>query len=420
MHKSRRQVRSIHFAEIALAVICSAYSPFAATQQDLPSVSTPSSLTLHLDDELLAKFPGDIDGLFHEWIFPHLRTNEGSDRWGIATEDNGVTVAKEVGGGMKRFCSANHGKFLSSRQNWGWTFTCNDQANDLIGELSLQVFKTRNIVRVRLSSPKQKILTEQLSEQRKLETTEQLRLNGPSGWITLDGNRTPFLRIGTLDERYVVFVTSSNGNLVPLEEVRRLKFNGEETTIEFKSGGKETVNSGRLYRPRSSDFGFYYEAFSGSGLGAFPIVLISDDGTPYMRAIDNWRRIESIELDESYVPIVAKRGEIPRPILEEGMAKLRPIIEERKRIELVQKKELERRKKLEDQRLSTFRKGLKIGDDTFCGPVIEVRGPMVKIAINAQLQGFGSEAWLKVGQIYPSAYGCNNTNGRLLPLSSIS
>ena len=101
----------------------------------------------------------------------------------------------------------------------------------------------------------------------------------------MDGNRTPFLRIGTLDERYVVFVTSSNGNLVPLEEVRRLKFNGEETTIEFKSGGKETVNSGRLYRPRSSDFGFYYEAFSGSGLGAFPIVLISDDGTPYMLSL---------------------------------------------------------------------------------------------------------------------------------------
>lgn len=71
----------------------------------------------------------------------------------------------------------------------------------------------------------------------------------------------------------------------------------------------------------------------------------------------------------------------------------------------------------EGQRLAAWRRTLKVGDDTFCGPVIEVKSPMVKIAVRPQLQGFGNEAWLKAVEIFPDAYGCSNRNGRLFPNS---
>lgn len=67
--------------------------------------------------------------------------------------------------------------------------------------------------------------------------------------------------------------------------------------------------------------------------------------------------------------------------------------------------------------LSKWRgKKFNIGDETFCGPVIEIRNPMLKIAINAQLQGFGNEAWIKINDSFPAEYGCKNENGRLTPI----
>lgn len=68
------------------------------------------------------------------------------------------------------------------------------------------------------------------------------------------------------------------------------------------------------------------------------------------------------------------------------------------------------------EQLISWRKTLKVGDDTHCGPIIEVRGPMIKIAVSAVLQGYAPEVWLKAEQVYPGEYGCSNTNGRLSTL----
>lgn len=64
-----------------------------------------------------------------------------------------------------------------------------------------------------------------------------------------------------------------------------------------------------------------------------------------------------------------------------------------------------------------FRKKIVIGSDTHCGPVINVRGPMVQLAVNAPLSGFSAEPWLKIQDVYPaSVAGCRNTNGQLQPV----
>lgn len=63
-----------------------------------------------------------------------------------------------------------------------------------------------------------------------------------------------------------------------------------------------------------------------------------------------------------------------------------------------------------------FRSKLTIGSETFCGPVIAIRPPMVQIAINAPLPGYSAEPWLRLDEIYPAAVAvCKNTNGRLTP-----
>ncbi len=75
--------------------------------------------------------------------------------------------------------------------------------------------------------------------------------------------------------------------------------------------------------------------------------------------------------------------------------------------------------KLQQQRETKtreFRSRLAIGSDTFCGPVIAIRHPMVQIAVNAPLPGYSAEPWLKLEEIYPAEIaGCKNSNGRLTP-----
>lgn len=87
------------------------------------------------------------------------------------------------------------------------------------------------------------------------------------------------------------------------------------------------------------------------------------------------------------------------------------------RLAKIQRKSDEIEKQYEVQ-LVNWRRNLKIGDDTFCGPVVEIRLPMIKIAVSAQLQGYAPEAWLKADQVFPPTLGCRNTNGRLAPLKS--
>lgn len=69
-----------------------------------------------------------------------------------------------------------------------------------------------------------------------------------------------------------------------------------------------------------------------------------------------------------------------------------------------------------DLRTKEFRSKLTIGSDTFCGPVIAIRHPMVQIAVNAPLPGYSPEPWLKLEDVYPADIaGCKNNNGRLTP-----
>lgn len=95
--------------------------------------------------------------------------------------------------------------------------------------------------------------------------------------------------------------------------------------------------------------------------------------------------------------------------------KLSDIIKKEK-IEVEHFKEATKQRELIEKSRAAWSKNIELGDDTFCGPVIQVNGPMIKIAIRVQLPGYPSEAWLKRTELYPPSVTCRNINGNLHPV----
>ena len=64
----------------------------------------------------------------------------------------------------------------------------------------------------------------------------------------------------------------------------------------------------------------------------------------------------------------------------------------------------------ERKQIAAFRKSISEGDETNCGPAIEVKGKLVKIAF--AVANYGNEHWIRRDQIFPSGYGCRFVNGQ--------
>ncbi|MDR1850370.1 MAG: hypothetical protein LBQ75_10050 [Zoogloeaceae bacterium] len=134
-------------------------------------------------------------------------------------------------------------------------------------------------------------------------------------------------------------------------------------------------------------------------------ITTSDDTASYLAEQQRQREAQARrEAEEAERQAEQARWEADRPRRE---------AEERRRQEA---EALARRE--EEARLARFRKGLKTGDDTFCGPVIETRdnNKMIRISVRVKLQGYAtSDEWLKAEEVYPPSYNCWNRNGRLSP-----
>jgi len=91
------------------------------------------------------------------------------------------------------------------------------------------------------------------------------------------------------------------------------------------------------------------------------------------------------------------------------------LAEEQRQAEQERKDELIRKeqRKKSDLALNIFRKKIKIGTETNCGPVIEIRSPMIKIAFT--LPQYGAERWIRLSTVWPPNYGCRLLNGVYVP-----
>lgn len=83
------------------------------------------------------------------------------------------------------------------------------------------------------------------------------------------------------------------------------------------------------------------------------------------------------------------------------------------RLAEAQAKEDAKRRADKHQQLTSFRKSLSDGGETNCGPVVEVKGKLVKVAY--AVANYGNEHWIRREEIYPSGYGCSFFNGHYQP-----
>ena len=56
-----------------------------------------------------------------------------------------------------------------------------------------------------------------------------------------------------------------------------------------------------------------------------------------------------------------------------------------------------------------FRKGLRVGDDSNCGMIIDIKPPIIKIQTQI------GEKWIRLDQVYPPSTGCQFFNGVYQP-----
>lgn len=117
-----------------------------------------------------------------------------------------------------------------------------------------------------------------------------------------------------------------------------------------------------------------------------------DNAYPYLKDACELKLGKSCE----YIAEIDKiRAEIKSQKEAEEKARLLAIEEEKK----------------EKIRIENFRKKkFQEGDQTNCGPVIEVKTKMLKIYF--PVQSYGNEHWIMKDTIYPAGYGCQFYNGR--------
>lgn len=67
----------------------------------------------------------------------------------------------------------------------------------------------------------------------------------------------------------------------------------------------------------------------------------------------------------------------------------------------------------ERKRIALFRDSLKEGDETNCGPSVEAKAKLVKVA--HAVANYGTEHWIRRDSLFPPGYGCSFFNGVYQP-----
>lgn len=108
-----------------------------------------------------------------------------------------------------------------------------------------------------------------------------------------------------------------------------------------------------------------------------------------------------------------------RALREEAAAKEMKERKHREAEELARVEERRREEEVSRRRQAAtteaFRKAIKVESETNCGPVIEIKGSLVKVYF--PVASYGNEHWIKKDQIFPPGFECRFLNGNYMPLS---
>ncbi len=180
--------------------------------------SQPVNIT-PVTNEMIQSHKDDMDGLWEEWIKPQLVSTEEGWLIPIKRGENMIRTEEAIMDEFGRICKAGGGastifndEFSKGHQN-----TCTAASGEFVG----QIHTARKYagIGVWIETPK----TRNKEEALKTDFENRQRANGPTGWITTEKGRYQFVRLGTLDQRYVISITC-NGKSIPLENIRNITF----------------------------------------------------------------------------------------------------------------------------------------------------------------------------------------------------
>jgi hypothetical protein len=134
---------------------------------------------------------------------------------------------------------------------------------------------------------------------------------------------------------------------------------------------------------------------------------------------DSFIRKYSDDDPENLVPwAIVRRDELSKTEAEE--IKRRETEEAMRRKAQAKAEEEQRRYEQKQQRqriaqVEAFRRAIKVETETNCGPVLEIKGSLVKIYF--PVADYGNEHWVRKEQLFPRDYGCQFLNGSYQPPS---
>lgn len=124
-----------------------------------------------------------------------------------------------------------------------------------------------------------------------------------------------------------------------------------------------------------------------------------------------------IEALGNYTGVWVKNIEAERLAAPKAEAKLKAQqaaerVKEQRAAEALQAERVKKERQLQAD-IAKFRSGLKAGSETSCGPVIEIKGELVKVYF--PVANYGNEHWIRRSQLFPPGFGCRFVNGQYQP-----
>ncbi|AZG33794.1 hypothetical protein [Shewanella psychromarinicola] len=234
-------------------------------------------------------------------------------------------------------------------------------------------------------------------------------------------------QVASLDKLLVTLKTEKKKQIQQAEQLRLQKMTSlqklydspidvpkyEIKSFELSDSYQLPINAAQLYSDNASKIANFY-ANERNSMEGYYVDVEKDAVVQYMAR--QRAEFDNLGTEQSLVAFINKyQTNDMLSLVATAKVKLskQRAQEEQQRIAREKVRREQQRKELED--LVAWRNSVEPGDDTFCGPIIEIKGPMVHIALNAKLPGYSSDSWLKKSELFPAYKGCINRNGNLSP-----
>lgn len=129
---------------------------------------------------------------------------------------------------------------------------------------------------------------------------------------------------------------------------------------------------------------------------------------------DLFKNINTIQSAQNFISKYANLD--PDSLVPKAEIMLKALRNEQERVDRKEREIKENEAKiLRQEELMTinWRKTLKVGSETNCGPVIEIKNPMIKVYF--PVASYGTEHWIMLNTIQRPGTGCRFINGKYIP-----